>query len=62
MNPQIMEMLMALMGQKEQEPDETITVVDEMQGSPMVDLTGELEDEAPAGGDMMAQLMAAFQQ
>jgi hypothetical protein len=57
-----MEMLMALMGQQEQEPDETITVVDEMQASPMVDLTGEIEEESPVGGDMMAQLMAAFQQ
>jgi hypothetical protein len=62
MNPQLMEMLMALMGQQEQEPDETITVVDEMQASPMVDLTGEIEEESPVGGDMMAQLMAAFQQ
>jgi hypothetical protein len=61
-NP-LMEMLMALMGQQQgPQAEPEITIVDEMQASPLVDLTGAEEEESQVGDDTMAQLMAAFQQ
>jgi hypothetical protein len=62
---ELLEMLMQLMGQNQQ-PDTTITVLDEMQGAPIVDLTGNTEEEAiydaSGGGDMMAQFTKLFTQ
>lgn len=59
-NP-MMALLMALLGGQEEQKSEPM-IVDEMEGSPMVDLTGDQEEEVAMDGDILTQLTQLFAQ